>query len=133
MGLPKSHYFDACAIASGGEPVTFLTDIIYIKRDVAKGDYQQTKGVRSEKRIPTGKVDGFRKFDKVEYFGKEYFVKGRRFNGSGAGTVELMNIYGEKSDFSSMPKGCKTPKLENCTRKSARKSQLIMAKKLPKL
>ena len=131
MGLPKGHAFDACAIASGGEPITFLTDVIYIKRDVAKGDYQQTKGVRSEKRIPTGKINGFRKFDKVEYFGEEYFIKGRRANGSAAGTVELMDIYGNKIDFTDKPKGFKTPKLKDCKRISARSSQLITTKKIP--
>ena len=126
LGLPKGHAFDAVAIASGGEPVTFLTDTIYIKRDIAKGDYQQTKGVRSEKRIPTSKIDGFRKFDKVEYFGEEYFIKGRR----SAGTVELMDIYGNKIDFSDKQKGFKTPKLSNCKRISARSSQLITTKKI---
>ena len=39
---------------------------VYFKRHVAKGDYQQTKGSRSEKRIPTGKLFGFRKFDLIE-------------------------------------------------------------------
>jgi hypothetical protein len=38
-------------------------DYVYHKRHVAKGDYQQTKGARSEKRIPTGKLFGFRKLD----------------------------------------------------------------------
>ena len=133
IGLPKGHAFDACVIASGGKPVTFLTDVIYIKRDIAKGDYRQTNGAHSEKKIPTGKVDGFRKFDKVEYFGEEYFIKGRRFEGSAAGTVELMYINGDKVDFSDKPKGFKTPKIENCKRISARKSQLITTKKLPKV
>ncbi|WP_292485122.1 hypothetical protein [Methanohalobium sp.] len=27
------------------------------------GDYQQTKGIRPEKKIPTGKLHGLRKFD----------------------------------------------------------------------
>ena len=35
------------------------------KRHLAKGDYQQTSGQRSEKRIPTGKLFGLRKFDLV--------------------------------------------------------------------
>ena len=80
--LPKEHYIDAVVIACQGDPAYFnkTKDVIY-KRCVSKGDYQQTKGIRSEKRIPTGKLFGFRKFDKVKYLGKEYFIKGRRSSG----------------------------------------------------
>lgn len=35
-----------------------------------------------------------------------------------------MNIFGEKADFSGMPKGLKTPKLSNCERLTARRSCL---------
>src|SRR5574344_1876413 len=67
------------------------------------GDFQQTKGVRSQQRIPTGKTYGFRKFDKVKYLGKEYFIKGRM----SSGYTILMDIEGSKIDFSDMPKGWK--------------------------
>lgn len=126
MGLDKSHYLDACVIASGGNNINFKTETLYLKRDVSVGDYQQTKGIRSEKRIPTNKIFGFKKFDKVKYFGKEYFIKGRM----SCGYATLMDIYGNKIDFSDMPKGFKTPKLSLCKRISARTSQMIQETKI---
>ena len=54
---------------------------MYRKRYVAGGDYQQTGGARSEKRIPTGKLFGLRKFDKVETPFGTGFVKGKRSSG----------------------------------------------------
>lgn len=121
LGLEKDHHIDACVIASGGRPFTFATNMVFIKRDVAKGDYQKTKGIRSEQSITTGKIQGFKKFDKVKYFGKEYFIKGRM----NTGYAILMDIEGNKIDFSFMPRGMKTPKLCNCMRISARNSVLV--------
>ena len=120
--LKKDHYIDACVIASGGLEFEEL-DVIFYKRRVSKGDYQLTKGVRGEKRMPKGKICGFRRFDKVKYFGKEYFIKGR----TSTGYTILMDIFGNKIDFSYMPKGNKTPKLSNCKRVSARGSCLCLA------
>ena len=57
----------------------------------------------------------------MEYFGKEYFIKGRM----SSGYAILMDIEGKKIDFSNMPKGFKTPKLANLKRIGARKSWLI--------
>ena len=122
LKLPKDHYIDACVIASGGLEFKAL-NVVFYKRRVSKGDYQLCKGVRGEIKIPKGKIFGFRKFDKVKYLGKEYFVKGRMSKG---GYVILMNIFNEKVDFSSMPKGLKTPKLSNCTRISARRGCLCI-------
>ncbi|MCR5586736.1 MAG: hypothetical protein K6F77_04310, partial [Lachnospiraceae bacterium] len=79
------------------------------------------KGVRSEQPIITGKIQGFRKFDKVKYFNREYFIKGRM----STGYATLMDIEGNKIDFSHMPKGMKTPKLSNCKRIAARTSQMV--------
>ena len=42
-----------------------------------------------------------------------------------SGYVILMDIEGNKVDFSSMPKGWKTPKLSNCKRISARKTWMV--------
>jgi hypothetical protein len=50
--------------------------------------------------IPTGKLFGFRKFDKVQYKGNEYFIKGRMSNGYAI----LMDIEGNKVDFKPIPK-----------------------------
>ena len=123
LGIEKDHHFDACVIASGGKPFIHATDIVYIKRDVPKGDYQKTKGIRSEQPVMTGKIQGFRKYDKVSYLGREYFIKGRM----STGYAILMDIDGNKADFSFMPKGMKTPKLSNCKRIAARSSQMIYA------
>ena len=119
LNLPKDHYIEAVVIASGGKEVDLNNEIFYKKR-VAKGDYQLTKGVRGEQKIPVSKIQDFRKFDKVKYFGKEYFIKGRM----SSGFAVLMDIFNNKIDFSFMPKGWKTPKLSNCKRLSARGSVL---------
>lgn len=125
LDLSKDHFIDACVIASGGDSF-ILNDTFYRKRRVAKGDYQLTKGIRGEQRIPVGKVQGFRKFDKVKYFGKEYFIKGRM----SIGFAILMGVSNNKIDFNRMPKGYKTPKLSNCERISARKSCLCICQKI---
>ena len=120
LGIEKDHHIDACVIASGGKLFTVATGSIFVKRNIAKGDRQKTKGVRSEQSVTVGKIQGFRKFDKVKYFGKEYFIKGRM----STGYAILMDIEGNKIDFYYMPEGAKTPKLSNCTRISARNSVL---------
>jgi hypothetical protein len=99
-----------------------------LKRDVPEGDYQRTRGKRSEKRFPDGKIGGFMKFDKVEYRDEKYFIKGRMSKG----TAVLMDIYGNKADFSMLPKGQKTPKLESCRRIAARTSQMCAIITLPR-
>lgn len=124
LSLPKNHYIDACVIASGGKEFELNSEIFYKKR-VSKGDYQLTKGVRGEQVIPVGKIHGFRKFDKVKYFGKECFIKGRM----SSGFAVLMDIFNNKIDFKYMPKGMKTPKLSNCQRLSARRSCLCISQK----
>lgn len=125
LNLSKNHYIDACVIASGGK-IFELNDTIYQKRRVAKGEYQLTKGVRGQQKIPTGKILGFRKFDKIKYLNNEYFIKGRM----SSGFAVLMDIFNNKIDFSFMPKGYKTPKLLNCERMSSRKSCLCISQKI---
>ena len=119
LKLEKDHYIDACVIASGGLEFK-KSDIILYKHRVSKGDYQLTKGAYGEIKIPVWKIHGFRKFDKVKYFGKEYFIKGRQ----SSGFTVLMDIFGNRIDFNNMPRGLKTPKLFNCKRISARRSCL---------
>jgi 5-methylcytosine-specific restriction endonuclease McrA len=121
LGMEKDHHLDACVIATGGKPVIFATDTVFLKRSIAEGDRQMAKGSHGEVPVPTGKVCGFRKFDKVRYLGREYFIKGRM----STGYAVLMDTNGQKADFSSMPRGRKTPKLCNCTRVSARRSVLV--------
>jgi uncharacterized protein YjfI (DUF2170 family) len=80
LGLEKEHYYDAVAIASQGQQV-IIKSKVFIKKCIADGDYQLAKGIRSEQVIPTGKIFGFRKFDKVRYRNKYYFIKGRMSTG----------------------------------------------------
>lgn len=124
--LSKEHYNDAITIACGCIPEPKILSYLYKKRHTPRQERILCKGIRGEREIPTGKVCGFRRYDKVEYLGKEYFIKGRRSTG---GTV-LMNIDGDNIDFSSMPRGHKTPKLVNCKRISARKATLCTKLKI---
>lgn len=100
LRLPKSHSNDAVVIASKGNVIDFNGVNILYKKCVAKGDYQQTKGVRSQMKIPTGKIQGFRKFDKVKYKGLLYFIKGRM----SSGYAILMDIKGTKQVLKPIPK-----------------------------
>ncbi|MCQ2052292.1 MAG: RNA-guided endonuclease IscB [Bacteroidaceae bacterium] len=120
LGVGKEHYYDACTIASEGKPFVVKSNL-YKKKCVPDGDFQKTKGARSEQPIVTEKIHGFRKFDKVKYFGKEYFIKGRM----STGYAILMDIDGRKADFSTMPKGYKTPKMANLKRLTARSTWMV--------
>lgn len=124
LGIAKDHHLDACVIATGGGKVNIKTNLLFLKKCVAEGDYQRTKGIRSEQSIPKGKIGGLMKFDKVKYFGKEYFVKGRM----SSGYVMLMDWQGNTIKFDKMPKGYKTPKISNCKRIGARKSWMVIQK-----
>ena len=114
MELPKEHFCDAIAIASleniekGGLLSAEVRARLLQKRCVPKGDYQQTKGVRSEMLIPTCKIQGFRKFDKVQYDGNEYFIKGRM----STGYAILMDIQGNKVDLKPMPRFSKMERMQ---------------------
>lgn len=81
LQLPKSHHFDAVAICCEEGEIVELSDNIYFKKHVSKGDYQQTQGSRSEKRIPTGKLFGLRKFDYIQTPKITGFIKGKRSTG----------------------------------------------------
>lgn len=123
-GLPKEHYYDALVIANiynfryDKTSIVFKNTSILYKKCISKGDFQQTKGVRSEKRIPTGKILGFRKFDKVSYKNQDYFIKGRM----SSGYAILMDIDSNKIDLKPIPK------LKLLKRRCARKSWIISQK-----
>lgn len=80
QALEKRHFIDAAVIASRGMLLR-LQNRVLIRRYIAKGDYQQTKGARSEKAIPTGKLYGLRKFDLIYTLKGVGFVKGKRSSG----------------------------------------------------
>lgn len=123
LGLPKEHYIDACVIASQGKSIT-IKYLLYKKVCVPCGDYQQTKGVRSEQKLNTRKICGFRKFDKVKYFGKEYLIKGRMTNG---GYARLSDIEGNTIKFEKEKRHGKTVKLSDCIRVCSRDSVMCFS------
>ncbi len=116
VGLPKAHIFDATVIATRGQRPRFQTTTAILKRCVPDGDFKQTKGVRSEQRIPTSKIGGFRKFDKVKYLGQEYLIKGRMTTGYAI----LMTLDGTKVALKPIPK------FDKMKRVSARRSWMMM-------
>ncbi len=120
-GLPKEHVFDAAIIATRGASPFFQTCCVLLKKCIPDGDFQQTKGKRSEQRAMTGKIMSFRKFDKVHYLGAEYFIKGRM----STGYAILMDISGDKVDMKPLPK------FEKMKRVSARSSWMIHQKTMP--
>jgi len=81
LELPKTHCNDAIAICCEDEECVELSNTSYLKRHVASGDYRQTKGKRSDIRIPTGKLFGLRKFDRIQTSKGTGFVKGKRSRG----------------------------------------------------
>ena len=92
LQLPKTHYYDAVAICCEDGELVHSASHVFHKRHVASGDYQQTKGIRSEKRIPVGKLFGLRKHDFVRTPQGSGFIKGKRASGYFA----LETILGEK-------------------------------------
>ncbi|MCI8825355.1 MAG: HNH endonuclease [Lachnospiraceae bacterium] len=120
LGVDKEHCYDACIIATQGNAFTVKSNL-YKKKCASNRDFQKTKGVRSEQPIEANKICSFRKFDKVKYFGNNYFIKGRM----STGYAILMDIEGNKIDFSAMSKGFKTPKMVNLKRLEARSSWMI--------
>lgn len=80
--LEKNHTIDACVIASRGTLFINENSNKYKKKCVPKGDYVRTS-VSHRKFIvlPKGKIAGFRRYDKVLYNNKEYFVVGRMSTG----------------------------------------------------
>lgn len=81
LELPKTHYNDAVAICCEDGQKVKTDNTVYHKKHVSAGDYQQTKGKRSEKKIPTGKVFGLRKFDLIKTEKGIGFIKGKRSTG----------------------------------------------------
>ena len=89
FGLEKSHMIDACCIASRGSEFHNENSNRYKKKCVAKGDYTRTDVSGGKFGIlPKGKIVGFRRYDKVFYNSKEYFIAGRM----SIGKVYLIDI-----------------------------------------
>jgi HNH endonuclease len=97
--LEKSHMVDACCIAGMGSKFHNENSNKYKKKCVPKGNYARTsvKGGRFVF-LPSGKISGFKRYDKVLYNNKEYFVTGRMSNGY----ITLTDIDGNKSQVESV-------------------------------
>ena len=124
LGIKKGHYLDACVIASGGL-VFEQSDILYRKRCVPAQSRILTKGVRGEKKIPTGKVHGFKRYDKVKYCGVICFIKSRRVRGN----FTLMDIDNNPIDFSNRG-GIQNPSYKHIKRVSARNGILCTLQRI---
>lgn len=124
LGLKKDHYLDACVIASGGLEFEQL-DVLYRKRVVSVQDIVLTKGIRGEKKLPTGKVHGFKRYDKVKYLGEVCFVKGRRVKDG----FVLMDIDNNSIDFRDRG-GKQNPSYRFIERINTRRSVLCVKKRL---
>lgn len=114
LSLAKTHYNDAVAICCEDNQKVEPDNMVYLKRNVSEGDYQQRTGKRSEKVIPTGKLFGLRKFDLVKTVKGIGIVKGKRSTGYFA----ISTIFGNRiSNSVNVKKFCK--------RLSARTTTLI--------
>jgi 5-methylcytosine-specific restriction endonuclease McrA len=114
LKLPKTHYNDAVAICCEEGEIIDISSTVYFKKHVSKGDYRQTQGIRSEKRIPTGKLFGLRKFDYIQTPKVTGFIKGKRSTGFFA----ISDLEGKVINPSVNVK-------KNCTRLTARTTTLI--------
>lgn len=90
---------------AGLKSIDFKAKKVLFKKCMADGDYEQTKGIRSEQKISTGK------FDKAGYLGRVYFI---------------MDIKGDKMGFENAPKGMKAPEMK---RIASRKSWIMSVKR----
>ena len=114
LQLSKTHHNDAVAICCEDDEWVNPLSVVLHKRHVASGDFQQFKGARSEKRMPTGKLFGLRKFDLVKTRKGIGFIKGKRSSGFFA----LMDILNNTLTASVSVK-------KNCARLTARSTTLI--------
>lgn len=124
LGIRKDHYLDACVIASGGVEFEQL-DVLYQKRCVPVQKRVLTKGIRSEKRYPIGKVYGFKQYDKVKYLGKICFIKARRTKGG----FVLMDIGNNSLDFRNVG-GCQNPSYKSIKRVNVRRNVLCISEEV---
>ena len=124
LNLPKGHFIDACVIASGGKSFKQLNWMLK-KRRVAKQNRKLCKGIRGEIKLPTGKILGFKGFDKVKYIKEICFIKSRR----NRGTFTLIDIDNNIIDFRDRG-GKKEPSYKYLERVNARKSVLCISQRI---
>lgn len=108
LSLSKDHYIDACVIASGGKPFNIKSKTYY-KKVVGNGTRILAKFRKVPIHLDRGKIRGFRRYDKVKYRGKEYFIYAR----SKTGNFCVTDIFGNKPDFGIKTLGSVNPKYLN--------------------
>ena len=108
LSLSKDHYIDACVIASCGKPFNIKSKTYY-KRVVGNGTRILAKFRKVPIHLDRGKIRGFRRYDKVKYKGKEYFIYAR----SKTGNFCVTDIFGNKPDFGIKTLGSVNPKYLN--------------------
>jgi len=80
LNLPKSHWADGIAITN--PKIISRVEKIIKQVCITQRRYQMTKGIRSEKKLPSGQIFGFNQWDKVRLLDKRVgFIKGRRLRG----------------------------------------------------
>ena len=124
LNLPKWHFIDACVIASGGKKFK-QSNWLFRKRRVSRQNRRLCQGVRGETKLPTGKVLGFKRFDKVKYLKEVCFIKARRNGGS----FVLMDIDNNTIDFRDRG-GRKEPSYKLLKRVNTRKSVLCISQRV---
>lgn len=124
LNLPKRHFIGACVIASGGKKFE-QSNWLFRKRRVSRQNRRLCQGVRGEKKLPTGKVLGFKRFDKVKYLREVCFIKARRSGGS----FVLMDIDNNTIDFRDRG-GRKEPSYKLLKRVNTRKSVLCISQRV---
>lgn len=105
LSLSKDHYIDACVIASCGKLFS-IESKIYYKKVVGNGTRILAKFRKVPIRLNRGKIKGFRRYDKVKYRGKEYFIYAR----SKTSNFCVTDIFGNKPDFGIKTLGSVNPK-----------------------
>lgn len=105
LGLDKYHYIDACVIASCGKPF-IIKSKTYYKKVVGNGTRILAKFRKVPIHLDRSKIRGFRRYDKVKYRGKEYFIYAR----SKTGNFCVTDIFGNKPDFGIKTLGSVNPK-----------------------
>lgn len=123
LNISKDHYLDAVA-CTYPKKEHYRKGLrkpnvhnFYTKICVSTGDYRQTMGNRSQIKIPTGKLQGFRKFDTVKFLGKIYAIYGRKSKGY----TYLMDKFGKDLKIRPMPKFIQLERIQ------ARSSQLVFS------
>lgn len=124
LNLQKEHYIDACVIASSGNKFKTLNQL-FKKRRIPRQNRQLCKGIHGEKKILTGKIHGFRRYDKVKYLNEICFVKGRRSSGA----FVLMDIDNNAIDFRDRG-GYANPPYTLLERLNTRKSILCISQRI---